>query len=138
MRVLLDTNIVLDALLQREPWSADAESIWRAHADDRVSAHLAASAVTDIFYVARRLAGRDRAWQAVRTCLDQLSIVAVGGGELHSAAALAERDFEDNVQIACAIAAQLDAIITRDAAGFAGSPVPVLTPSELLQQLATR
>jgi hypothetical protein len=44
-------------------------------------------------------------------------------------------DFEDNVQIACAVIAGLDAIVTRDPKGFAGSPVLVLTPAELLARL---
>jgi predicted nucleic acid-binding protein len=48
MRILLDTNVVLDALLGRAPWSGDAESIWRAHAEDRIEACISASALTDV------------------------------------------------------------------------------------------
>jgi hypothetical protein len=44
-------------------------------------------------------------------------------------------DYEDNILIACAVEARLDAIVTRDPRGFAGSPVPVLTPAELVTQL---
>ena len=45
-------------------------------------------------------------------------------------------DFEDNLQIACAVEAKLDAIVTRNAKDFVASPVLVLTPAELLAQLA--
>ena len=45
-------------------------------------------------------------------------------------------DFEDNLQIACAIEARLEAIVTRNSGDFAGAPVPILTPAELLALLA--
>lgn len=135
MRVLLDTNVVLDGLLDRQPWAASAEAIWRAHLDDRVAVHVSASALTDIFYVARRVTDRETAWVAVRACLDQLHVIAVSNNELHAAVALAGNDFEDNLQIACATAAGLDAIVTRDASGFSESQVEVIEPVELLDRL---
>lgn len=54
IRVLLDTNVVLDALLNRQPWNVQAGAIWKAHLDDQIAAHMTATAVTDVFYVARR------------------------------------------------------------------------------------
>lgn len=136
MRVLLDTNVVLDVLLDRQPWSVQAKAIWQAHLQNQIAAHVTATSVTDVFYVARRHAGRDQAWRAIRACLDQLYVVAVGATELQAAATLGGRDFEDGLQVACAAAAGLDVIVTRDPAGFAGSPVAVLAPEELLNRLA--
>lgn len=135
MRILLDTNVVPDALLGRAPWSGDAESIRRAHAADRIEVCISASSLTDVFYVSRRIAGRDQAWRAVRTCLDQLVILAVGRAEAESAALLKGEDFEDNLQIACAVAVGLEFIVTRDPGGFADSPVPVLEPAAFLAKL---
>jgi len=66
-RVLLDTNVVLDALLERAPWVAEAKAIWEAHLGYRIAAHITATSLTDIFYVSRRLVGRPRAWLAVGT-----------------------------------------------------------------------
>jgi predicted nucleic acid-binding protein len=77
-RVLLDTNVVLDALLERDPWVAQAVTIWGAHLDKRIAAHITATSLTDIFYLSRRLIDRTRAWIAVGTCLDQLYILPVG------------------------------------------------------------
>lgn len=54
---------------------------------------------------------------------------------LENAGRLPGSDFEDNVCIAGAIAAKLDLIVTRDTAGFAGSPVPAVTPAELILRL---
>ena len=135
-RVLLDTNVVLDALLERVPWVTEARAIWEAHIGDRLAAHITATSLTDIFYVSRRLVGRPRAWFAVGACLDQLYVIPVDLPLLRSAARLGDGDFEDHLQIASAVAARLDAIVTRDPADFRNSPIPVLTPAQFLDQLA--
>jgi hypothetical protein len=67
--------------------------------------------------------------------IDQLYIIAVGATELQAAATLGGRDFEDGLQVACAAAAGLDLIVTRDPAGFAGSTVEVIAPADLLNRL---
>ncbi|MCY2995883.1 MAG: PIN domain-containing protein [Planctomycetota bacterium] len=136
IRVLLDTNIVLDALLDRAPWNADARAIWEAQLGGRLAAHVTASSLTDVFYVARRHAGRDRAWLAIRACLDQLHVIALGINELREALQMPGNDFEDNVQTACAMAAEVDAIVTRDLAGFLSSQIEVVSPREILLRLA--
>ena len=138
MRVLLDTNVLLDLLLQRDPWAAEAEAIRLADTEGDLAIHVSASSLTDVFYVSRRLAGRDRAWGAIRLCLDQFRVVAVGGAELQAASGFAGEDFEDNLQIAVAVAAGLECIVTRDLSGFGHSPVPALQPADLLAKLATR
>ncbi len=63
-------------------------------------------------------------------------IAPVTGATLILARTWAGNDYEDNVQIACAVEAAVDAIVTRDPRGFAGSPVPVPTPADLVARLA--
>jgi predicted nucleic acid-binding protein len=135
--VLLDTNVVLDALLDRQPWSPDAIQIWQAHVAGQIDAHVIATSLTNIFYVSRKLVGRERAWQGIHACLDQLRVIAVDAALLQTAVAFRGRDLEDDLQIACATAAKLEAIVTRDPTGFAHSPIEVLTPAQLLQRVAT-
>lgn len=134
IRVLLDTNVVLDVLLGREPWRVEAEAIWKAHHDGRIAAYVTASSVTDVFYVARRLAGRDRAWDAVRTLVDQLNVISVGAAELIAAAG-ATGDFEDRLQSVCAAAVGLDFIVTRDPAGFVHGSVTAIDPADFLARV---
>jgi predicted nucleic acid-binding protein len=136
IRVLLDTNIVLDVLLDRQPWSNQASKVWHAHLANQIAAHITATTITDVFYVARRHAGREQAKRAIHACLDQLYIIAVGAAELQSAATLGGPDFEDCLQISCAMAANLDVIVTRDPHGFVSSEVDAIEPEKLLNQLA--
>ncbi len=135
MRVLLDTNVLLDHLLGRAPWAVDAAGIWQAVDDQRLDGFVAATTITNIFYITRRHAGLQVAHAAVRTCLSAFEIITVDHAVLTRAANLPGNDFEDNVQIICAITASLDAIITRDPQGFRVATVPVLSPADALAQL---
>ena len=136
MKVLLDTNVVLDLLLERDPWRVDAEAIAQASSDGRLQSHVSASTITDIFYIGRRLVGTEQARRVVRACLDTLQIVGVTRELLDAADRRAGSDYEDNLQIECAVAAGVDAIITRDLRGFGTSPIIALTPAELVARLA--
>ena len=135
IHALLDTNVILDVLLDRLPWSTDAAALWQAKLDGRFVACITATSLTDIFYITRRYAGREKAWQAVHTSLDQLSVIPVGIDELRLATTLNGNDFEDNLQIACAINRQLDLIVTRDLAGFPRNSISILTPQQMLLHL---
>jgi predicted nucleic acid-binding protein len=135
MRVLLDTNVVLDVLLSRNRWLDDAKAIWQAADEGRITGYLTATTMTDIFYVARRLGDILQAKQSVQVCLDAFEIVTVDRSVLERAQQLSGSDFEDNVQIACAESIGLEAIVTRDTDGFAGSTVPVWSPPECRKRL---
>jgi predicted nucleic acid-binding protein len=136
MTVLLDLNVVLDALLGREPWRAEADAIWDANRDGRIGGRVSAAALPTLFYVIRKQEDVARAHLAVANCLRSLEIVPVDRTTLEMATNLPGSDFEDNLQIACAVEARLDAIVTRNPKDFSGSPVLVLTPAELLALLA--
>jgi len=139
VRVLIDTNIVLDFLLQREPFFQDAERLFQAIDTGQVVGYVTATTLTDIFYISRkhtRSVGQAR--QAVSETLIAMVICSVNRAVLESAFGSGLADFEDAVQIFCAVAQGLDAILTRDTQGFLSSPVTVLSIQEFLQQLETQ
>ena len=136
IHALLDINVVLDALLARTPWNVQANAIWQAQLDKRFVAYATATTLTDIFYISRRYGGLEKAWQLVHAILDQVSVISVSFRELQLATTLIGNDFEDNLQVACAISRQLDLIVTRNLTGFSGSNMPILTPQQLLLRLS--
>ena len=136
IHALLDTNVVLDALLDRTPWNIQANAIWQAQLDKQFVAYVTATTLTDIFYISRRYGGLEKAWRLVHAVLNQLSVISVGPRELQLATRLAGSDFEDNLQVASAINAQLDLIVTRNLAGFSGANIPILTPQQMLLRLS--
>jgi predicted nucleic acid-binding protein len=135
MRVLLDTNVVLDVLLRRGPWLAQAETLWDASRAGTLESCINASSLTDIYYISRRLVGREKARQVVRACLDVLTILPVDASLLEAAFGVAASDFEDGLQIAAAKRSSLDAIVTRNVADYAASEVPVFLPLDFARQL---
>jgi hypothetical protein len=133
--VLLDLNIVLDVFLARSSWLADSAAVVKANHEGKIEAFLSAASVPTIFYLVRRNADLAKAKTVVAECLASFQIVPVDRATLQLAHSLSGSDFEDNLQVASAALARLDAIITRVPKGFAGSVIPALTPAELLAQL---
>jgi predicted nucleic acid-binding protein len=139
VRVLIDTNILLDFLLQREPFFQDAELLFDTINSGLVVGCVAATTLTDIFYIAQKhTRSIEQARQAVAEVLTVMTIFPVDRAVLESAFNSGLTDFEDAVQIFCAVTQGLDAILTRDKRGFASSPIPVLAVGELLQQLGSK
>ena len=136
IHALLDTNVVLDALLDRTPWNIQANAIWQAQLDEQFVAYVTATTLTDIFYICRRYGGLEKAWRLVRAVLNQLPVISVGPSELKLATTLGGNDFEDNLQIACAMSRQLDVVVTRNLSGFTGSNIRILTPQQILLTLS--
>lgn len=138
MKCLLDTNVVLDVLLDRSPWSAEMRPLWLASHRGEITAALTATSVTNIFYIARKLMGLERARLSVQLCLDALEVLPVDASALELAVSLQGSDFEDDVQIACAQQGQIDLIVTRDPAGFAASPIRCVSPAQATALLASK
>lgn len=130
LRVLLDTNVVLDWLFDRNPWSDDALPLWQARDTGRLVTYIAASILTDIFYIARRQIGNTAALAGVDQSL-ALEVAPVDKATLLRARELPGSDFEDNVVIACAEAERLDFIITRNIDDFRHSFIRAIEPLAL-------
>lgn len=131
MQVLFDTKL-LDALLAREPFVADAAFLLEAVEAGRLEGFMSATTVTDVHYlVGRQTKSAEVATTAVTRLLELMEICPVDRRVLEQAIALGLADFEDAVQVACATSLGLEAIVTRDVPGFAGSPIPILSSGEL-------
>src|SRR5207237_1315836 len=111
MRVLLDVNVILDAMLQRPPWHVDADAVLHAAAQNRLTCVTTPLSLATIFYVGRKVVGTTAARAAVRTFLAAFDVLPVNHQTLLDADALPGHDFEDNILIAAAAAASLDAIV---------------------------
>jgi predicted nucleic acid-binding protein len=135
LKALLDVNLLLDVFLDRKPWAADAQALWTAHHCKRFVGHVAAHGLTNLFYIARKVIGTEKARDAVRLSYQTFEILPIGRPELERADALPGTDIEDNLVLACATLAGLDVVVTRDPEGFAGSTIEVLPPAEFLKRL---
>lgn len=128
-RLLLDTNVVLDAMLERPPHSAAASKLWAAAETRRAVCLVPAHGVTTLFYLLARAKGASFARGVVASVLRVFSIAPVDQGVLQRALGLGWPDFEDAVCAAAAETAGCDAIVTGDPKRFAGCPLAVLSPT---------
>ena len=139
MRVLFDTNVLLDVLLEREPYVKVATKLVALVDNGRIEGSICATAVTTLYYVGAKDLGSKRAHEQVRTLLSVFEIAPVDRDVLQRA--LDDdgfRDFEDAVAHEAAHAAGISAVVTRNSRDFAKATIPVFEPLELLAAIAAR
>ena len=136
MKVLLDTNVVLDVLLERRPFVQEAERLFSAIEKGALNGYLCATTLTTVFYLAAKSRGARTAQQLVEKLLRMHEVAAVNRPVLEDACTGKGSDFEDNVLVAAAIHSGCDALVTRDPAGFKHASLKVFSPAGLLQSLA--
>jgi predicted nucleic acid-binding protein len=135
MRVLLDTDVVLDFLLARQPFGTAAQAIWHAHEEGQSTVHISATTPVSVYYIARKLVGTSDAQRLLNILLLALPICPIDSTVLTTAQQLGFSYFEDAVQLAAAQAAGLDALVTRNTADYRGSGLPILAPTDLLAKI---
>lgn len=138
MTFLADVNVLVDLALDRQPCSADAKNLFDASAAGGHTVYLAATTLPTLFYIVQKASDTAAAFAAIDRALAGAAVVEVSRATLLAARAMPGPDFEDNVQIACAVSDGAEAIVTRNPGDFAASPVRVLSPTQLLAVLSTQ
>ena len=133
MKVLLDTNIVLDLLLEREPYYKDAKEIFLLAEKKFFKAYLSASSITTIHYLSAKELGKKEADNIITILLKIFDITALNKDVFILALNDNGVDFEDSVIYSSAYKSKIDYIITRDIKGYKNSKVKVLQPLQFLE-----
>lgn len=133
MRVLVDTNVILDYVLERQPFHPDAEKIVLLVAAKDIVGYLSSITPINVYYTGRKLKGRDHSLKEVRRLVRLFEIATADKQVLQNAFDLEFPDYEDAVQCASAISESLEAIVTRDTSDFEKSPIPVYSPAEFIE-----
>lgn len=136
MKVLFDTNVVLDFLLDRQPFSPTATRLVARVERRELEGFLGATTLTTIHYILARELGRQAALEAVRDLLALFSVAPVDGRILSLAADLALPDFEDAVLHEAARLAGARGIVTRNGDDFKGATLGIDSPDDLEAALA--
>jgi predicted nucleic acid-binding protein len=135
MRVLFDTNVILDVLFTRAPHAESAVSLLDYVARKELDALLCATSITTIFYLVEKESSANEARRHISTLLDLFDIAAVTRPVLADALALKFKDYEDAVLHEAARHAGATAIVTRNSKDFVGSKITLYQPAELLRLL---
>ncbi len=132
MRVLLDTNVVLDVLLDREPFALDSARVMDQVERGLVTGLLCATTITTLAYLAGKSVGKKQAVQQMRQLLNLFEVAPVTRAVLDAALSSKTADFEDAVLAEAAQQAGAQAVITRNLKDFSYSPVRAFTPAQWL------
>ena len=133
MRAMLDTNIIVDALQNREPWAEAARQIFRDAALGRYTGCITAKASADIHYLARRCTHSETdARNTLSKLFSLFDLLDTAAEDCQRALISETKDFEDAIMIETAFREGLDYIITRNGKDFSHSPVKVLDPESFL------
>lgn len=138
LRVLVDTNVVLDLILNREPFVEDAIQLFALGEAGHLELLLSTDAVTTIFYIVSKNRDASAAQEAIARLLRIMSLAVLDEAAILAGMALRFKDIEDAMVAAVAAKARAWGIVTRNVRDFKGSPVPALEPKELLAAWAAQ
>jgi predicted nucleic acid-binding protein len=131
VKILFDTNVILDVLLDREPFSNIAFKLMSMVELKKIEGYLSATTITTIFYLASKLVGKIKAGAEVNKLLTLFEIAPINKLVLKQALNLRFTDFEDAVLYEAAKQSDLHGIVTRNIKDFKKATISVYSPEEL-------
>jgi predicted nucleic acid-binding protein len=137
MVLLIDTNIILDYLLTRQPFLDNADKVWNLCLQQKCNGYIAAHSVTNIFFILRKdFSASKRKKMLIELC-EFIEVAGIQKKQIINA--LVNEDFddlEDRLQVECARMVNADYIVTRDITDFPASPIPAILPEDFLLKMA--
>lgn len=133
MRVLVDTNIILDLALKRMPFYLDAQRLFNEHTNLNVELFLTATTITDIYYIIRKEKDRSIAIAFVDALLKFVNVASVDKRVVMQALQANLKDFEDAIQVSSANYAHINIIVTRNERDFQNSGLQLFSPASFLE-----
>ncbi len=138
MIILLDTDVLIDVALDREPFIDPAAALLDALELQPGAAYVAWHSVANFFYLVRPALGGASAKQMVQDLIEFVDIAPASTESMRYATTLNMKDFEDAMQVAAALACRAEVIATRNIKDFSKSPVKAATPADVLSMLTVR
>ena len=136
MKIMCDTNVILDVLLEREPFVEDSYKILKLCEEHKRDGFVSASSVTGIFYLVRKYThSTELAYKAVGKLLEIVNMCNISINDILIAFQKKAKDFEDCLVATCAKSIHCDYIVTRNKRDFEGFGISVITPAEILLKI---
>ena len=136
MKVLIDTNVILDLLCDRKDFSADASRVFKLCEVHKIEGVVSALSIPNIVYIMRKELDGEKIREIINRLSMIFTIADLKATDIEKAAALPMNDFEDALQSVCAARLKADYIVTRNLKDFVNSKVVAVKPSELLERIS--
>lgn len=134
MKIMVDTNIIIDYLADQAPFADQAEKIIGLCEREDLDGFLTASAVTDIYYIMRKIIGHEKTMESLKLLFSVFEVADVGKSDLLRAMDTGMRDFEDALVAVCAKRCKAECVVTRNVSDFKNSPVPPMLPDTFVSR----
>lgn len=135
MKVLIDTNVILDVLCDRPDFVEASSKVWKYCEVNQLEGYISAPSIPNIVYILRKELTPEKTLKLIQQIMMIFEIAELKASDLKNAAEILTSDFEDAVQMCCASRIKADYIITRNIRDFKDSKVPALKPSEFIERM---
>ena len=135
MKILIDTNVILDVLCNRTDFVEDSLKVFKYCEVNQITGCISAMSVSNIVYIMRKELDSERIKEILTTLTSLFTVVDLREADLLKAADLDFADYEDALQSVCATRVKANYIVTRNIKDFKNSPVPAIKPSELFERI---
>lgn len=135
MKVLIDTNVVLDVLCKREGFYEDAARIMKYCEVNKITGVISALTIPNIVYIMRKELDVQKTRDVIEKLQLMFTVADLKADDIKKALSMDFKDFEDALQSACASRIKADYIITRNIRDFVNSKVTAIKPTELLERI---
>lgn len=133
MNFYIDTNVLLDLLMLREPYAGTATALFNLSATDQVNLYTSTHCIATSHYICKKLFDEPSLRKILAEVMDLLHIVAIDESILRKSLKSSHKDFEDAIQIFCAHQIKdMDGIITRNLKDFSTAEIKVFSPDDAL------
>lgn len=132
-KLFLDTNVIVDLIADRKPFSKHAIQIFRTAELKEVELFASSHSIITTHYLLKKYLGEKELREVLYNLLDYITVVAVDAAVLEKGLRSKHKDFEDAIQILCASSIEnIDCIVTRNTKDFKTSEIPAFNPDEIL------
>ncbi|MDR0424086.1 MAG: PIN domain-containing protein [Clostridiales Family XIII bacterium] len=136
MKIVIDSNITIDALRPNPDFGTDAKRVFQLIWHEKIAPYICANSLTDIFYVLRKVHGAEKAKAAISNLITAADIIPLTENDCVDALALPMADFEDALIAVCAKRINADFIVSRDRKFIeSGTDVEAITPRQLIEKI---
>lgn len=135
MKILIDTNVILDVLCNRKDFAEDSLKVFKFCETNQITGYISALSISNIVYIMRKELDNGRIKEILTLLTSIFSVVDLRGSDLIKASSLDFSDYEDALQSVCASRIKVNYIVTRNIKDFKSSAVPAIKPSELLERI---
>lgn len=135
MKILVDTNVVLDVLFNRADFVRDSETIYKLCETGKLDGYISALTIPNIVYIMRKELDGKKTKELLANLLLIFKIADLKSDDIKKAIEFDFGDYEDALQSVCATRIKADYIVTRNIKDFTKSKIPAIKPSELIERI---